>query len=101
MVSDIAFIFNSCIPCGKTFSLVSRSSVNIGYEGHIFLKVAVTRALVFRTQVVYYSPLKYPACACTGFLHRLFAHVQTCSILLSRCILKTLVDPMSNCGHGV
>ena len=38
MVSDTAFIFHMCIPCGKTFSVVPRSrssiKVKIKYQGH-------------------------------------------------------------------
>ena len=45
MVSDIAFIFNICIPCGKTFSLVTKLGssfkVKVKYQGHIVPKMAV------------------------------------------------------------
>ena len=37
MVTDAAFIFHICIPCGKNFSVMSRSSakVKVEYQGHI------------------------------------------------------------------
>ena len=43
MVSDTALVFHTCISCGKSFSLVSRSSANVkaGYQGHIFQELAV------------------------------------------------------------
>ena len=46
MLNDRVFIFHMCIPYGETVSLMSRSSVNIKvkYQGHTFLKMAVTRA---------------------------------------------------------
>ena len=49
MESDSTYIFQMCIPCGKTLSLIprSRSSVKVKYQGHIFQKKAVTGALVF------------------------------------------------------
>ena len=48
MSSRRAFIFHMCIPCCKTFSVVSRSSVivKVKYQGHL-KKMAVSRALVF------------------------------------------------------
>ena len=40
MVSGRAFIFQMCIPCGKIFSMVSRSrsSVKVKYQSHTFSK---------------------------------------------------------------
>ena len=39
MVSDRAFIFHMCIPCGKTFYVVPKSKssimVSVKYQGHI------------------------------------------------------------------
>ena len=47
MVSDKASIFTYFIPCGKTFSLVSRSRlhVKVRYLGHIFQKNACSRGI--------------------------------------------------------
>ena len=50
-VSDTAFIFHLCIPCGKKSSVVPRSrppvKAKVKYHGHIFSLKALTLAITF------------------------------------------------------
>ena len=55
-LSDRAFLFHMCIPCGKTFSLVSRSSVKvkIKYQTREIRKMAIAGTFVFNKHILFY-----------------------------------------------
>ena len=49
MVSDTAFIFHMCAPCGKTFS----TKVKIKYQRHFSSKMAVVEELTFHKHILF------------------------------------------------
>ena len=57
MVSDRAFTFHMCIPCGQTFSLVPRSrscmNVKVKYQPPFFKKNGCYRPLVFHKHILF------------------------------------------------
>ena len=53
MVSERAFIFHVCIPCGKTVSLV-----RVKCQGQIFQKMAIS---VSQRQLVQFGIFYYPS----------------------------------------
>ena len=55
MASDGALIFHIYISCSKTFSSVprARSSVKVKYQGHVYKKMAVVGAFVFKKKSVF------------------------------------------------